>query len=426
LSHYELFVGIDLGSRGHQVCVLGNDGARLRDGTVTHDEAGLRELLDWLRQLSGQDLSRVAVAIETPHGAVVDALVEAGAHVYHLNPKQLDRFRDRHSVAGAKDDRLDAFVLAASLRTDLAAYRRVHPEDPRILELREASRLERQLLEQQHAAACRLAGQLHRFWPQLLELVPGADELWLWALLKLAPRPQQARRLTRAKLVKLLRDHRIRRFDVARLMAVLDQPALSVAAGTVAAATGHMTILIEQLELLHRQHRDCTAWIARILAQLRDEESDPSEQPRQHRDAEILLSMPGVGKLVAATVLSEASRAVATRDYQLIRALSGVAPVTRASGKRRVVLMRRACNPRLRYALHHWSLNSLQRDPTSRTRYDGLRQRGLTVGHALRVLGDYHLRILIAMLRDGTTYVPRPPAVSCSEDEPTQQETKAA
>lgn len=411
MSHYELFVGIDWGSRAHQVCVLGDDGARLRDGTVTHDEAGLRQLLDWLRQLSGQDLSRVAVAIETPHGAVIDALVEAGAHVYHLNPKQLDRFRDRHSVVGAKDDRLDAFVLATSLRTDLATYRRVHPEDPRILELREASRLERHLLEQQHAAACRLAGQLHRFWPQLLELVPGADEPWLWALLTLAPRPQQARRLTRSKLVKLLRDHRIRRFDADRLISVLDQPALPVAAGTITAATGHMAVLIEQLQLLHRQHRDCTAWITRTLAQLGDEESDPPEQPRQHRDAEILLSMPGVGKLVAATVLSEASHAVASRDYQLIRALSGVAPVTRASGKRRLVLMRRACNPRLRYALHHWSLNSLQRDPTSRARYDGLRQRGLTVGHALRILGDRHLRILIAMLRDGTTYVSRPPAV---------------
>lgn len=404
MSHYQFFVGVDWGSREHQVCVLDKDGARRREGTVTHGEAGLRQLLDWLRQLGGQDLSRVAVAIETPHGAIVDALVEAGAHVYHLNPKQLDRFRDRHSVAGAKDDRLDAFILAASLRTDLACYRRVHPEDPRIVELREASRLERHLLEQQHAAACRLVTQLHRFWPQLLELVPGADEPWLWALLTLAPRPQEARQLTRSKLVKLLRDHRIRRFDVDRLMAVLDQPALPVAAGTVTAATGHMALLIEQLQLLHRQHRDCTAWITRTLAQLRDEESEPSEQPRQHRDVEILLSMPGVGKLVAATVLSEASHAVASRDYQLVRALSGVAPVTRASGKRRVVLMRRACNPRLRYALHHWSLNSLQRDPTSRTRYDGLRQRGLTVGHALRVLGDRHLRILIAMLRDGTTY----------------------
>lgn len=422
----QIFVGIDWGSRKHQVCVLGNDGARLRDGTVTHGEAGLRQLLDWLRQLGGQDLSCIAVAIETPHGAIVDALVEAGAQVYHLNPKQLDRFRDRHNVAGAKDDRLDAFVLATSLRTDLAAYRRVHPEDPRIVELREASRLERHLLEQQHAAACRLVAQLNRFWPQLLELVPGANEPWLWALLRLAPRPQEARRLTRSKLVKLLRDHRIRRFDVDRLMSVLDQPALSVAAGTVTAATGHMAVLIEQLQLLHRQHRDCTAWITRTLAQLRDKASEPSEQPRQHRDAEILLSMPGVGKLVAATVLSEAAHAVATRDYQLIRALSGVAPVTRASGKRRQVLMRRACNPRLRYALHHWSLNSLQRDPASRAGYDDLRQRGRSVGHAMRILGDRHLRVLMAMLRHGTTYVPHPPAARCVEDEANQRETRAA
>ena len=77
----------------------------------------------------------MGVAIEIPRGALVEALAERGIHVYAINPKQLDRFRDRHTVAGAKDDRRDAFVLAASLRTDQPAFRRVRLEDPVIIEL---------------------------------------------------------------------------------------------------------------------------------------------------------------------------------------------------------------------------------------------------------------------------------------------------
>ena len=72
----------------------------------------------WLWTLSAGQPQRVAVAIEVPRGAIVEGLVERGFHVFAINPKQLDRFRDRHSVAGAKDDRRDAFVLA-----DSRAYR---------------------------------------------------------------------------------------------------------------------------------------------------------------------------------------------------------------------------------------------------------------------------------------------------------------
>jgi len=414
-------VGIDWGSQQHQLCVLDDVGQVVRECAVPHRAAGLRQLVDWLRELTAGDLRRVAVAIETPRGAVVEALVDAGAHVYHLNPKQLDRFRDRHSVAGAKDDRRDAFVLACSLRTDLPCFRRIDPEDPLIVELREASRLDSRLLAQHTALANQLGAQLHRYWPQLLELAPGADEPWLWDLLARAAHPYSARRLTQAKLAKLLREHRIRRFDAEQLVAVLRQPPLPVAAGTLEAATMNIELLVPQLQLICRQRRQTAARLKRLLAQLSAAATADPEQPPQHRDAEILLSMPGVGKLVAATVLGEAAGPIARRDYQLLRALTGIAPVTRASGKSRHVAMRRACNQRLRNAVYHWALNSLQNDDASHLRYQALRHRGKTHGHALRLLADGHLRTLTAMLRDGTLHRSRnlvaPPSPTATQDE---------
>lgn len=115
---YEWFVGIDWGSQRHQVCVLDRDRRLVGERAVDHDGASLAQLVAWLWTVSAGQPERVSVAIEVPRGAIVEGLVERGFHVFAINPKQLDRFRDRHSVAGAKDDRRDAFVLADSLRTD--------------------------------------------------------------------------------------------------------------------------------------------------------------------------------------------------------------------------------------------------------------------------------------------------------------------
>jgi len=122
---YEWFVGIDWGSQQHQVCML--DGARRRVGerAIDHDGASLARLADWLWTVSAGHPQRVAVAIAVPRGAIVEGLLERGFHVFAIHPKQLDRFRDRHSMAGAKDDRRDAFVLADSVRTDQPSFRRL-------------------------------------------------------------------------------------------------------------------------------------------------------------------------------------------------------------------------------------------------------------------------------------------------------------
>ena len=71
----------------------------------------------------------MAVGIEVPHGPVVETLIDRGFVGHAINPKQLDRLRDRHSVAGAKDDRRDAYVVGDGVRTDRRLFRRVHVTD---------------------------------------------------------------------------------------------------------------------------------------------------------------------------------------------------------------------------------------------------------------------------------------------------------
>jgi transposase len=121
-------------------------------------------------------------------------------------------------------------------------------------------------------------------------------------------------------------------------------------------------------------------------------------------DMAIVQSLPGVGRQITAWLFAEAAQPLAERDSQGLRTHGGVAPVTKQSGKRRQVVMRHGCNPRLRHALYHMAQVAMQRDAHFSSVYAALRAKGQRHGQALRTIGDRLLRILIAMLRHRTGY----------------------
>jgi len=409
-NSFSYFAGIDWGAVKHRVCLMNHAGQILAERWIEHSGASLAELVAWLGQQTSDSPSSLAAAIEIPRGAIVETLLEHGFSVFSINPKQLDRFRDRYSPAGAKDDRRDAFVLADSLRTDMHCFRPVRLDDPALIRLRELSRLDDELAQEQNRAINRLREQFHRFFPQLLQLSQCADEPWLWALFELAPSPLRAARLTEAKIARLLQQHRIRRITAAEVRAVLKTKPLTLAPGAAEAAAEHALLLLPRLRLLHRQRTDLAR---RIGAQL-EELATPAEGQEEHRDAAILLSLPGLGRKIAATMLSEAAQAIADRDYHALRCYSGTAPITHQSGKKKVVLMRRGVNERLRNALYHWARVSAVCDPASKKRYAALRACGHSHGRALRGMADRWLKVLTSMLTTRTLYDPQRRAAWCS------------
>src|SRR5215210_1789662 len=201
------FAGVDWGSAKHQVCLLDEAGTVVGERACAHDGAGRAALCDWLMSMAG-NAGAVAVAIGVPHGPVVDALLDRGFAVYAINPKQLDRLRDRFSVAGAKDDRRDARVAAAGLRTDPHLFRRVLAGDPSVIELREWSRLAEELQQERVRLGNRIRQQLWRYYPQLLELSEDVTPEWILELWTLAPTPAKAAQLREATVARLLARHR--------------------------------------------------------------------------------------------------------------------------------------------------------------------------------------------------------------------------
>ena len=137
---FQWFVGVDWGTVEHTVNVADAAGQHEREEVVAHTSDGLLRFVDRLTNRAGGRLASVAVAIEVPRGAVVEVLLERGAAVFAVNPKQLDRFRDRFSPAGAKDDRLDAKVLRSALQTDRQYFRRLAVDEPLVIRIRELTR----------------------------------------------------------------------------------------------------------------------------------------------------------------------------------------------------------------------------------------------------------------------------------------------
>lgn len=399
---FRIFAGVDWASEEHTMSILDANRKELENKAYPHSGAGLNQLADRLSTLSNGDPATVAVGIETPHGAVVETLMERGFAVFSLNPKQMDRFRDRHSVSGAKDDRRDAYVIADAVATDMKKFHRVKLSGPQLIRLRELCRSTADIKQIQNQAGNQLRDLLNRYFPQMLALCPGVNEPWFWDLLEKAPLPKQAAALSAAKIQKILTAHRIRRIDGNKVREALQIPALHLAPGGAEAASEHVLVLLPQLRLYHdlRKHNE-----SRIEAVLDEMSSD--ENLSEHRDVNILRSLPGVGQCIAATMLAEASQALAERDYHALRSYAGVAPVTRRSGKGKSVVMRKACNQRLRNAFYHWARVSVQRDPRSNRHYANLRAKGHSHGRATRGVADRLLSMLFAMLRNGTMYDPK-------------------
>lgn len=405
-ERFEWFVGVDWGSAAHEVCLIDAHGQVIGTRTVAHTAEAVHDAVAWIAAQTGVEPGAIAVGIETPRGVLVDTLIEQGFAVFALNPKQLDRFRDRFSVAGAKDDPRDAQALADGLRTDRRAFRRVRPDDPLIIQLREVGRLRDELQEEERRLANRLRDQLYRVDAAWLTFSPAADEPWLWAVLAETPDPAAWAHLPRRRLTPVLRTHRIRRVTTDDIVHALQQPRLRVAAGVTEAVAARIAALVPQIRVVYTQRTAAERQIDRLLEQLASVVS-PDSEPDEHGDVEILRSLPGVGRMVTATMLAEAPGPLADRDYRMLRTYTGAAPVTKRSGKRQYfVQMRYACNQRLRTALYHWSRISIQHDDAARAYYDALRTRGHGHARALRSVADRWLRILVAMLRTKKLYDP--------------------
>jgi len=390
-----LLVGIDWAEAEHAACLLDGGGRVVRRLRVAHTRAGLGTLHAAIAAAE-PDAGAVLVALERAHGLLVGSLLEAGYAVYALNPKSVERYRDRGRTSGAKSDPADAELLARVLLTDRERHRPLLADSAAAQEVRSLARDDERAARDQRRLLNRLRQDLLEVFPQALDALPELDAPTTLAFLARWPSVADARRASAQEVGAFFRAQHHGWPDRAagRVRAALDALALAAPAHLARAKAGTVRLLAEQLLLLHRQR---AAWEKRLRELLAG--------PEAHPDGEVLLSLPGLDARLAARVLGEVGdRRERFPTPSALQCYAGTAPVTRASGKARVVSSRLACNRALRQACLQWAFCSLGRSAWARAFYDAQRRAGKRHDAALRALANRWLEVLHALLRTGRRY----------------------
>jgi len=387
-----LFVGIDWADAEHVYCLMDETGETLRSGTITHSPDGLDTLFEAIQTLT-REPQDVAVALETSQGLLVSALLDQGFVVYAINPKAVDRHRERFRVAGSKSDLRDAWVLATLLRTDRALYRPLLPDSEPAQELRVLTRDRAELIRTRTMLSNQLTACLKAYFPAFLDLFEDPDRPVALAVLRRFPAPPALRAASVKRLEGFLRQyHQPEAAAKAReIHTRLTQPTFQVAPVILRTKARLAQTLGQQLRALADEIDAYETEIRGVL--------------KTHPDGELYRSLPGAGTLLAARMVAElGDNRDRYRDAAVAQCAAGTAPVTRASGTSRTVHFRRACIHPLRDTLWHFAFCSLLRCAWAKAYYHRARARGKKHAEAIRMLGNVWLRIIVAMRRDHCLY----------------------
>ena len=388
-----IFVGDDWAEDHHDVYVMAAEGARLASRRLPEGLTGIRALHELIADHVVEP-SDVVIGIETDRGLWVQALGAAGYQVFAVNPLAVARYRERHQVSGAKSDAGDAKVLADLVRTDRHNHRALAGDSLEVEAIKVLARAHQNLIwaRTRHTNALRSA--LREYYPAALEAFDDLADRDALAVLGRAPTPADAAHLSLAKIRSALK-HAGRQRNI-------DARAQHIAA---ALRTEQLTAPAPVTAAFAATTRAAVGIIIELNRQITELETELATHFEAHPDADIYLSLPGLGVILGARVLGEFgddpnryTTAKSRKNY------AGTSPLTVASGKKRAVLARRVRNRRLYDAIDQWALGAINTSPGARAFYDQHRAAGDLHHQALRALGNRLVGILHGCLRHHTHY----------------------
>jgi hypothetical protein len=388
-----IFVGNDWSEGHHELFVMDEAGERLASKRFSEGIEGLSELHRLLSSHASQP-AEVVVGIETDRGLWVEALVAAGYAVYAVNPKAVARYRERHRPGGGKSDPGDAKVLADLVRTDRHNHLPLAGDSELAEGVKLLARAHQKLCWDQNRHANRLRSALREYYPAALATFSDLCDRDALAVLAKAPTPLKGRRLTLSQIRAALRQGgRKRGLDgaAARIQTGLRAPELEAPAALVDSLAAIVSAEVAMVAELGRQ-------LERLQTQL-------TERFREHPDAAIYLSLPGIGSMLGARMLGEfGDDPNRYSDPKSRRNYAGTSPLTVASGKSKAVIARHVRNNWLHQTAIRWAFCALKPSPGARAFYDERRRRGDSHPQALRVLANRLVGILHFCLQTQTPY----------------------
>jgi len=394
-----IYLGLDWAEDHHDIAVMDEAGTVLGNRQVGDTIDGVT-LIHELVAAHEADPAQVVVGTETVRGLVPQALVAAGYSVFEINPLAASRYRDRHHLSGAKSDSGDAKMLADVVRTDRHNHRPYTGNSDLAEGVKVLARAHQTLIHDRQTQVNHLRTTLRQYYPGLLLAFPtfaspsGRDSRDAMAVLERAPTTAQGRMLRASQITAALR-------QAGR------QRGLSLRAEEIRDAL--RTPQLEAPPIVTRAYGftvHATAAIVRTMTtQIDAMSAELASRFEEHPDAKIILSLPGLGPILGARALGEfgdePNRYV---DARARKNYATTSPVTKASGKLRVVTVRRGGNRRLGETSLRWSFAAIQSSPGARRYYDELRSRHKTHSQAQRAVANRLVGILHACLEKRVCY----------------------
>jgi transposase len=383
------FGGVDWSWERHAVCIVDAAGAVIERFEADHQAAGLQAMVRRLRRAGV-----VRVAIERGDGPVVEALLAGGLEVVVVSSRQVKALRLRYGTAGNKDDRFDAFVLADVLRSDGHRLASLTPDSSATIGLRALVRARKDLVKHRVALGNQLRANLLAAFPGAVGLFAEIDSPISLTFLTRFPSAERAVWLSGKRMAAWLAGvGYCGRQPPAQLMAHLR----AAPAGMTGPAGAACATVTEQL----------VATLIDLRARIDTLDERIAETLALHHDAAVFTSLPRAGTNRAALLLAEIGDC-RTRfpDDAALAAAAGVAPSTRASGKKHHVAFRHSCDKKLREALIDFAADSRQASPWAADIYQRARDRGARHPHAVRILARAWCRVIWRCWKDNTAYDP--------------------
>jgi transposase len=373
------YVGLDWADSHHDVVVLDEAGHRVGSRRFAHHPVGLNELNQFVSS-SATSPEQVACIVETNQGLLIAFLLEAGFAVYPVNPKTTNQLR---KAAGAKTDRIDAYLLAKTGRFDLAELRRLEPDSPSVQELKTLTRDQEALIQTQTRLVNQLTACLKQYYPAALQLFAKLQQRSTLLFLQAYPTPQAGQAASVEELTTSLRTakHTNPKEAAPKIFEELHRPQLVASEVVVRAKSRLMLSLVKQLLVVVEEITAYEKAINTLFLTLGDHE--------------LWSSLPGAGKRLAPRLLAEWGEDRSRyADASSVQALAGTAPVPFESGNYAKAHKRFACSKPLRDALHQFAWQSTRQEGWALAYYRRKRAQGKTHSMAIRALANVWVRII--------------------------------
>ena len=385
-------IGIDWADDHHDVCLQEAGSSRIESGRIAQEPRALAEWIAALRHRFGG--RPVGVCLETSRAPLVTALIEHDFIVlFPVNPRTLKRFREAFAPNGAKDDPEDAALLLELLCKHEDRLHRWQPDDAQTRAIARLVEARRKAVDLRTKLTNQLTAELKGYFPQALSWAGELDAQLATDFLQRWPTLEAVQRAKPQTIRKFYYGHNCRRADLIEQKIEEIRTAVALTNDPAIVETSALTV-----QVLARQIDALRPSIARYDKEIATRFGD-------HPDAHLFDSLPGSGPAMAPRLLSafgsQRDRFQAATEVQ---EYSGIAPVTKRSGKQCQVTWRWSAPKFVRQSFHEFARLSIHHSAWARAYYEMQRDRGKSRHAAIRALAFKWIRIIFRCWKERTAY----------------------